>query len=129
MDAQKTEDRGYSQFQKELAQEAREMILSNLERHITIAELARALHVSPTRIKESFRKVYGTPIYSYTRRHRMEMAARQLAETGDSILEIAGKAGYENGSKFAKAFRDEMGAAPGEYRRRIFWERENSGSS
>lgn len=33
-----------------------------------------------------------------------------------SVLEIAGSVGYENGSKFAKAFWETMGVNPIEYR-------------
>lgn len=111
------EKRGCSEIQREVAENAREMILSNLGKRYTIAEIARGLHVSPTQIKTSFRCVYGIPIYSFARTCRMQSAARLLIETDGSILEIAGKTGYENGSKFAKAFRDVMGASPREYRR------------
>jgi AraC-like DNA-binding protein len=55
----------------------------------------------------------------------MEAASWLLSETDQSILEIAGKFGYENGSKFAGAFRRVMGVSPSEYRRRVQWEREN----
>lgn len=115
----------YTDTQRELAEKARQMILSNLERHITIAEFARELHASPTQVKTCFRKVCGMPIYTYARVRRMEAAAKMLEETDDSVLEIAGKTGYENGSKFAKAFRDVMGVSPGEYRKKILWERED----
>lgn len=115
----------FTEAQLDVARKTRQIIESNLERHITIAELAKLLHVSPTQVKNCFRGVYGTPVFSHARRCRMEEAARLLAETDVTILEIAGKTGYENGSKFARAFRDVMGTAPAEYRRRIRWEREN----
>lgn len=116
---------GYTAAQKEVADRAQETIMANLERHITIAELAQSLHVSATQVKVSFHKVYGVPIYAYARSQRMEEASRLLSDTDESILEIAGKFGYENGSKFARAFRTVMGFSPSEYRRRIRWEREN----
>ena len=115
----------YTEVQKELADKAHALITNNPGRHITVAELAEALHVSPTQIKVCFRKVYGAPVYSYARRYRMERAAEMLAGTDESILEIAGRFGYENGSKFARAFRSVIGISPAEYRRRLRWEREN----
>lgn len=115
----------YTAAQKEVADRAQEIIMTNLERHITIAEFAQTLHASPTQIKVCFHKVYGQPIYSYARSQRMEAASRLLTETDESILEIAGKFGYENGSKFARAFRTVIGVSPSEYRRRVLWEREN----
>ena len=116
---------GYTAAQKEVADRAQEIIMSNLERRITIAELAQALHVSATQVKVSFHKVTGMPIYAYARSKRMEAASGLLSDTNESILEIAGRFGYENGSKFARAFRIVKGVSPSEYRRRILWEREN----
>lgn len=119
------EYKGYTASQQEVAERTHEMIMTNLERHITIAELSQTLHASATQVKSCFHKVYGMPINAYARSQRMEAASRLLSETDDSILEIAGKFGYENGSKFAGAFRSVMGVSPSEYRRRVQWEREN----
>jgi AraC-like DNA-binding protein len=116
---------GYTASQQEVAERAHEMIMTNLERHITIAELSQTLHISATQVKSCFHKVYGMPIYAYARSQRMEAASSLLSETDQSILEIAGKFGYENGSKFAGAFRRVKGVSPSEYRRRVQWEREN----
>ena len=116
---------GYTASQQEVAERAHEMIMTNLERHITIAELSQTLHISATQVKSCFHKVYGMPIYTYARSQRMEAASSLLSETDQSILEIAGKFGYENGSKFAGAFRRVKGVSPSEYRRIVQWEREN----
>ena len=116
---------GYTASQQEVAERAHEMIMTNLERHITIAELSQTLHISATQVKSCFHKVYGMPIYAYARSQRMEAASSLLSETDQSILELAGKFGYENGSKFAGAFRRVKGVSPSEYRRRVQWEREN----
>lgn len=116
---------GYTDLQKEVAERAHDMIMTNLERHITIAEFSQTLHASATQVKSCFHKVYGMPIYAYARARRMEAASSLLSETEESVLEIAGKYGYENGSKFARAFRAVMGVSPSEYRRRLKWEKEN----
>ena len=39
-----------------------------------------------------------------------------IKNTSRNILDIAGDVGYDNGSKFAKAFSDVMGVTPKEYR-------------
>ena len=115
----------YTQSQKEIAEKTQKILLGNLERHITIGELAQELHVSQTQIKVCFHKVYGMPGFAYTRKARMEAAALQLRETQDSVLEIAGQCGYENGSKFATAFRSVIGLSPSEYRRRCRWDQDH----
>ena len=47
----------------------------------------------------------------------MQKAASLLKNTDKSVLEIAGIVGYNNGSKFAGAFRRVMNKSPNEYRK------------
>ena len=47
----------------------------------------------------------------------MEKAAVMLRETEMQVTEIAGALGYDNSSKFAKAFKDVHGVAPVAYRK------------
>jgi AraC-like DNA-binding protein len=75
------------------------------------------LHVSATQLKVTFKSVSGSSIYAYQRKQKMLAAADDLCKTDDSVLKIAGKYGYENGSKFAKAFRDTFGMSPSMYRK------------
>ena len=121
------DQKAYTAEQKKVADGAYQMIMDNLERHLTIVELAGNLHVSPTQVKVCFRRVHGVPVFTFARERRMEAAAKLLAETNESILEIAGRIGYENGSKFAKAFRDVMGMPPGRYRRMMLLQKEERG--
>ena len=46
----------------------------------------------------------------------MESAAYMLEYSDKSVIEIAGEHGYDNGSKFASAFRSVKGVTPSEYR-------------
>jgi AraC-like DNA-binding protein len=48
---------------------------------------------------------------------RMNAAAVKLRQTDESVIAIALDLGYDNASKFAKAFKDVMGKTPSEYRK------------
>ena len=102
--------------QVELARSVEAVITADPCKHITIEQLSELFEVSPTRLKNCFRSVYGDSIYSYARRKRMQKAAALLTGSSASILEIAGECGYDNGSKFSKAFRSIYGLSPREYR-------------
>ncbi len=104
--------------QQQLAHRTAEYLQSHMDGRVTLAELAEHFHVSGTQLKLSFKAVYGTSVYSYIRTRKMETAARLLLETDFSVLEIAGQLGYENGSKFASAFRAVMGHSPSEFRKK-----------
>ncbi len=109
---------GVALSQVRIAKDALAMLWANCSRHIPIGTLAETLHVSTTHLKNSFRAVYGTPLYSYVRTQKMLAAAAQLRSSGHTVLEIAGEFGYDNGSKFARAFRTVMGVTPREFRSR-----------
>lgn len=106
-----------SPAQFHLAESVCRYLLDHMDRHFTIPQLSAQFHTSPTQIKLCFRKVYDTPVYSYIRTQKMRHAAGQLAHSRRSILDIAGDYGYDNGGKFAAAFRQVMGLSPTRYRK------------
>ena len=82
------------------------------------AQLGRELGVSTEQLRASVQQVYGKPLYQCIRAYKMRVAARLLRETDRTVLDIAGEFGYGNSSKFAAAFREVLGASPGEYRQK-----------
>ena len=103
--------------QKQLAENACKYLLDNLDRKITLEDLADKFGYSATYLKICFKNTYGMPIHKYVRAKRLEYAASLLMNSHEGILEIAGMVGFENGSKFAKVFRDMFGMTPGRFRR------------
>lgn len=88
----------------------------HVDERITIDHLADKFHVSSAQVKKLFKSVYGVPVGAYIRTLKMESAAYMLEYTDKTILDIAGEHGYDNGSKFAAAFRSVKGLNPAEYR-------------
>lgn len=110
----------YASTQVILAKKVCAYLCSNMDSRMTIDELSEKFHASPTQIKNSFKGVYGMSIYAFTRTQKMRAAALDLKNTDSTVLEIAGRYGYDNASKFAKAFRDCIGMTPVEYRNSAF---------
>ena len=105
--------------QTEIIREIHERITRQLDRRFTIEELAREYLINTSTLKSVFKAVYGMPIASYMKHYRVDQGAKLLRETGDSIAVIAGKVGYENQSKFTKAFKDIYQVLPTEYRKQF----------
>lgn len=84
---------------------------------ITLANLSSRFDIPLTQLKTNFKTVYGMPVYGFLRVLRMQAAARLLRTARDSVADIAGYVGYTNASKFAKAFKDETGHTPLQYRK------------
>lgn len=89
----------------------------NLDSRITVKELSAKFDISQTALKTCFKGVFGMSIYSFERELKMQKAALLLRKTDDSVMDIAGLLGYDNASKFAKAFKDVMGASPKDFRK------------
>ena len=113
------ERRYFSRSQVTAAKEAKKYLLAHLDEHITITELADMLGISSTSLKICFKCVYGDTINGYITNCKMQKAASLLKNTDKSVLEIAGIVGYNNGSKFAGAFRRVMNKSPNEYRKSL----------
>lgn len=105
-----------SPAQADLVRRLRIYMQDHLEQRITIADLAEEFGMSPTYLKDSFRKVSGQPIHHYLQDCRLTQAARLLRTTEQSILSIAFSVGYSGTSRFNAAFKDRYGMSPREYR-------------
>ena len=104
-------------YQKRILRELKNYIDAHPETDLTLEEFSCKYNIPLSSMKKYFRELYGISIYQYKKNVRMKKAAELLQETNETVLAIAGAVGYENGSKFAAAFRTVMGVAPAEYRR------------
>lgn len=111
-----SEQRCCTKAQVELAKQVCGFINANMNIRLTIEQLAARFFVSPAQPKKCFYSVYGESVYAYIRAYKMRSAAHRLKTTDQTISEIANDFGYDNSSKFSKAFRHVMGASPTEYR-------------
>lgn len=93
-------------------------LASNLDKRITIEELAHRFLINATTLKEGFKRLYGTSIAAHIKEHRLEKAAGLLTETDQPVSEIAKAVGYVNQSKFSSAFFEKYRFQPLEFRRR-----------
>lgn len=89
----------------------------NPDCHFTMDELSAKYDISVSALKQCFKGVYGTAIYTYMRNYRMDLAASMLIQTDEPVTVIAGKVGYTNSSKFSEAFKSVKGKTPLEYRK------------
>jgi AraC family transcriptional regulator len=92
------------------------VIERNLDRPLTLGEIAAACGVSPHHLAHAFGRTAGQAVMQYVRRRRLAAAARALAAGAPDILDLALSHGYGSHEAFTRAFRAEFGATPGEVR-------------
>jgi len=83
----------------------------------TVADLAAQVNMSRTAFSTRFTNLAGVPPLAYVTKWRMLKAGDFLRRGEATIAEIALSVGYESEASFSKAFKREMGVAPGMYRR------------
>lgn len=113
---EQTRQRCYTNAQVALAKDIRQYLSTHTDSKITLQALAEQFATSPAQIKRCFHGVYGMSPAAYLRTRKMRGAAALLRDSDRTVLDIAGQFGYDNASKFAKAFRDVIGVSPNEYR-------------
>ncbi|MFE2545158.1 AraC family transcriptional regulator [Actinacidiphila glaucinigra] len=82
----------------------------------TTATLAREAGVSRATLDRRFTAATGESPGAYLTRWRMDLAARRLRDTHDSLDTIAAAIGYSSGYAFSRAFRRARSQPPGQFR-------------
>jgi AraC-like DNA-binding protein len=91
----------------------------NLARRLTLAELARVVHLQPTYFSNLFSKHMGVPPMQFLNRRRVERAAAQLFQGKAMMEEIAKAVGFLDVHYFSRTFKRFMGLSPSQYRAQI----------
>ncbi|TXN72748.1 helix-turn-helix transcriptional regulator [Methylobacterium sp. WL18] len=100
-------------------QRAIAFIRDNLERDLSINELAAVACLSPFHFARMFKRVTGQTPYGYVSGERLACACRLLADRKTPILDIALRSGFSSQAAFGTAFKRVKGHTPSEYRRLI----------
>ena len=97
---------------------AMNFISQNIERDLSLEEIAETASFSMFHFHRIFKAVVGETVAGFTRRLRLELAANHLlSKQLDDITTIAIGCGFSSSQNFAKAFRQHFKTTPSEYRK------------
>lgn len=103
---------GYNERLDDVRQYIREHINEPLSREV----LAAVAGFSIPHFHRIFTAHMGENISNYVRRVRLERAGRKLRMGAVDITEVALAAGYDTHAAFGKAFKQQYGLSPSEFR-------------
>ena len=89
----------------------------NIERHVTLQQLADYTGMSASHLSMRFRQQTGCSPIQYLNQIRMEKAAEMLRESDMQINQISYKVGFEDPLYFSRMFSKVMKTSPKEYRK------------
>lgn len=93
-----------------------EYIEENLTGKIDLNMVAKKAKCSPFHFQRMFSSIVGFPLSEYIRRRRLTLAAFDVQNSDERIIDIAMKYGYETHSSFSRAFQSMHGVTPSKVR-------------
>ena len=91
-----------------------------LDRHLSAADLARAVNLSPWRLCHIFKSETNVSPLQYLRSLRMERAKILLETTFLSVKQIMIEVGLSDESHFVRDFKSAYGVSPARFRLSLF---------
>ena len=79
-----------------------------------ITQLSRMAAMSPSKLKQIFKEVFGLPVYQYYQKHRLQKGKAMLITKKYSLKEVASELGYTHVKDFSKAFHKHFDQLPEE---------------
>jgi AraC family transcriptional regulator len=105
-----------SRFGKTVGAAVIEHMRENMERDVSIQELALVSHCSPTHFARRFRSTFDCTPHRYLTRMRIDHAKRLLVQTDLPIGQIGALCGFPDHAYFSSLFRRTVGMTPMAYR-------------
>ncbi|MFA7231322.1 MAG: AraC family transcriptional regulator [Victivallaceae bacterium] len=93
-------------------------IADNAHRQITLADMAKHLHLSPSRAAHLAVELTGSSFQALLLQERMARARNLLISTGQKQEEISSAIGFKNCYYFNRTFKKYFGETPGKYRQK-----------
>lgn len=96
-----------------------EYIKNNLDKPLTIPELAEIVHMQPTYFIRRFKQIYGQAPMAYLKSFRVHKAMEMLLNTETNIEDIAVCLGINDAAYFSRWFKKSCGLSPSEYKKML----------
>lgn len=94
--------------------EVKRILEQSPEKSYTLLGLARSVGTNDATLKKHFKLAFGTTVFSYLNRCRMEKAHLMLQEHDHKISIVAEEVGFKYATHFSAAFKKHFGYSPAE---------------
>jgi len=103
----------------DIIRRTREFIRTNYKKKIKLADISKAIYLSPYYLSHIFKRETGITQMEYLAKVRIEEAKRLLESTQWTTTRIAFEVGHSDQSYFCKVFKKNEGISPYSYKKRM----------
>lgn len=96
-----------------LVQDALALVDEKYSEHLSVEELAGALHVSASLLSHAFKREMGISVYQYISKKRLAVAGEMIS-AGIPITRAAAQSGFADYSCFLRMYKAQFGCTPSE---------------
>lgn len=104
--------------QKDQQLKIQQVVHSNLDNNLQVAELAFLCNMSVSTFKRHFEAIYNTSPIKWIQEKRLETAAQKLLQPNLRVNDLYLESGYQSLSSFIQAFRQKFGQTPKQFQNR-----------
>jgi AraC family transcriptional regulator len=90
---------------------------AQLEHDIAVSDLAQIASLSEAHFSRAFKQTAGVSPHKFITERRLERAKRMLADTPDSLIQIALACGFADQAHFSRSFQQVFGVSPSALRK------------
>lgn len=103
---------------RHLVQRIQQFALFNLNRDISLSDIAAHLDLSPTWTGILHKQATGLTVVQFVNRIKIERAQEMLKEGNLSATDVGMSVGFPNPDHFRRVFKEMTGVTPGEFRKK-----------
>lgn len=104
--------------ERDIGAQIADYLTLNLQKNLTIAKIAKDLHMSESSINHIFVKRYDCSVMQYFTRKKISYAKALLRKTDYSVKDIAEYLAFNDEKYFSKCFKQHTLCTPTEYRKK-----------
>lgn len=95
--------------------QAKDIVIEHMADPPSLEELAKSVGLNIKKLKQGFKEVYGTPVFTFLLNYKLEYSKKLLLENKLNVNEIGTKIGYSTSSHFIAAFKRKFGITPKQF--------------
>jgi len=105
---------------QDLVNQVIDYLKKNLDKNITLTEMAQYMNISVPHFSSVFKKKVGLSPVDYFLQLKMQRACQYLEYTDALVKEVAFKVGIEDAQYFSRLFSKTVGMSPNAYRKSLY---------